>query len=403
MCGAAVFAILVIYLSFNLLTVSFFLLHPLSLSLAPRALSLAAGAPPSFYPSPPSSSDPSRHRTSSLSRHARTGLRFMATGQSLLDIEETPGLYVIISGRVEVLFCGHSPHVQRGTPSPSSSSSASSSASSKATPSFLSRHRFIAPTVFSEGDCLGQIALLAGNSTEWYGQQKQGSVRHPVLKVKALSNTWLLKVSMLTYEKALADHPEVIFHFSDRMISVLPPMIRLFDFCTKWVNLKGGDDVVKQGEESQGKLYIVLFGTLLSLVNENSAAVEDADADGGGDGDKSSSHIRRDDEASSGYSQLGGGEREGYIFGRGTLIGTCCHTSIINDNCPTPRDMLACSCILVDFFNCYFVSISFLHQGTRSCSLEPPTSTQCAPFARQRCRRCLKLCWSTSLCTTRPS
>jgi len=73
----------------------------------------------------------------------------------------------------------------------------------------------------------------------------------------------------------------VVFHFSERMISVLPPMIRLFDFCTKWVNLRGGDDLVQQGEQSQGKLYIVLFGTLLCLVNkdstpssENSAGLE---------------------------------------------------------------------------------------------------------------------------------
>lgn len=252
----------------------------------------------------------------------------MATGESLLDIEETPGLYVIISGSVEVLFCGHAPHVQRGA-----RGGRASSVSSKNTPSFLSRHRFITPTVFSEGDCLGQISLLAGNSTEWYGQRKQGSVRHPVLQVKALTNTWLLKVSMFTYEKALADHPEVIFHFSDRMISVLPPMIRLFDFCTKWVNLKGGDDLVKQGEESQGKLYIVLFGTLLCLVNEappvESVAGEEGEEGGeseNGSGEESisstNSHVRRDDEASSGYFQIGHtAPIEGYSFGRGTLIG----------------------------------------------------------------------------------
>lgn len=265
-----------------------------------------SGSPGSFFlPASP----PARHRTNSFGRQTRTGLRFMQEGQTLLDIDETPGLYIIISGKVEVLFSGHSPHVRRCPTS-----------SAKSTPSFLSRHRFISPTVFSDGDCLGQIALLAGNSTEWYGQQKQGSVRHPVLKVKALANTWLLKVSMHTYEKALAEHPAVIFHFSDRMLSVLPPMIRLFDFCTKWVNLKGGDDVVKQGEDSQGKLYIVLFGTLLCLVNETPGGdVSDEDSD-----EDKANTVRKDDEASSGYSQISGGERDGYIFGRGTLIGMYC-------------------------------------------------------------------------------
>lgn len=276
-------------------------------------------APPftsSSYYLPPS--EPSRHRTSSFGRQTRTGLRFMPQGQSLLDIDETPGLYIIISGRVEVLFCGQSPHTRRN---------ASSAAAT--TPSFLSRHRFIAPTVFSDGDCLDQISLLAGNSTEWYGQQKQGSVRHPVLKVKALSNTWLLKVSMYTYEKACAAHPEVIFHVSQRMISVLPPMIRLFDFCTKWVNLNGGDDVVKQGEESKGKLYIVLFGTLLCLVNEAPLPMPEAGAEGTSECAPDGitvrvSNVLKDNEASSGYSQISGGERDGYIFGRGTLIGEYC-------------------------------------------------------------------------------
>ena len=122
------------------------------------------------------------------------------------------------------------------------------------------------------------------------------------------------------------------------------------NFCTKWVNLRGGDDLVQQGEQSQGKLYIVLFGTLLCLVNkdstpssENSAGLErgaemeveegegtsseeDVNGDRGGEGSSQRnrrSHARRDDEASSGYSQIGHTASKGYTFGRGTLIGEC--------------------------------------------------------------------------------
>ena len=273
----------------------------------------AGGSAPFFSSSFSKSDEVERTRSSSMGRQARTGLRFLAAGQSLLEIDETPGLYIIISGEVEVLFCGHhAPHVQKGW-----------GAGSNTTPSFLSRHRFASPTIFSDGDCLGQISLLVGNSTEWYGQRKEGSVRHPVLAVKARCNTWLVKVSRYTYEKAVSEHPEVIFHFSDRVISVLPPMIRLFDFCTKWVNLKGGEDIVKRGELSKGKLYIVLFGTLLCLVNEapSKEDIESRRDSSYGEDSKSSGHVHRDDEASSGYFQLGGGEREGHIFGRGTLIG----------------------------------------------------------------------------------
>ena len=83
------------------------------------------------------------------------------------------------------------------------------------------------------------------------------------------------------------------------------------------MTMNGGDDVVKQGEDSKGRLYIVLYGTMLCLTKDSSVTTSDDNHYE----EAATNTGKKDDEASSGYSQLSGAEREGYVFGRGTLIG----------------------------------------------------------------------------------
>lgn len=214
----------------------------------------------------------------------KTGLMRLAAGQSILEIDQLPGCYVIVFGRVTVQFHGL----------PEKYKDVSFSTERKLPP--LGRHRASAETTYGAGDVLGQISLLLGNSSEWYGRRDNNLASPAVLVMTAQEDTCLLKVPMVSYEQAVSHNPEIIFNLAHIFVSELPPIIRLFDFCTKWIKLSGGEDIVTQGEKSTGKLHIVLFGRVRMLV-----------------GAKGKDKNRR--------SSLGGDERHHYVMGRGALIG----------------------------------------------------------------------------------
>jgi len=227
---------------------------------------------------------------------SKSGLCMMAAGQSILDVDPVPGLYVIVSGRIQIQFLGTNNlkrmsnlHKPRRNVAP--------------VQALLSQTSTGATAILSEGEVIGQIALLAGTSSEWYGR-RDGSAP-PVMSVIALEDSFLLRVPVKSYEKALAAHPQVIFHLSSRILSALPPIIRLFDLCTKWVRLNGGDDIVTRGQGATGELYIVLCGRLRVVIRRGE---ED-----GHESDLREAYPRTD----GGYL----GRTGDWVIGRGTLIG----------------------------------------------------------------------------------
>jgi CRP-like cAMP-binding protein len=192
----------------------------------------------------------------------RTGICRMREGQSIFDVDPIPGLYIIVLGKVEIRYR----IIQKGQPSPLMRDEPSQL-------SYLSA-RETSSSIVSTGEIIGHVTLLAGSSTEWYGRSDGTS--SPLMSAKALTDTWLIRVPVETFDKTLASRPDAIFDLSARMMSVLPPTIRLFDFCTKWITLQGGEDIVKRGQPSTGELFIILCGRLRVLMNEHELDSEDS-------------------------------------------------------------------------------------------------------------------------------
>lgn len=182
----------------------------------------------------------------------RTGLCKLSAGESLLTVDEVPGLYIVVSGRLRVSFVGNI--TQQSSLHPHN------------------RHRDESKVIFSSGAALGQIALIAGTSEEWYGRQDGSSA--PMLSVIADCDSWLLKIPIAYYARVLGERPDVMFHLGCRVVCGLPPLIRVFDFCTRYMKLDGGDDLVVKGQKSAGCLYAVLSGRLRMMSGDD---MEDID------------------------------------------------------------------------------------------------------------------------------
>jgi CRP-like cAMP-binding protein len=243
-------------------------------------------------------------------RKLRTGICLMREGQSILDVDAVPGMYIIISGKVEIIFLGTN-NLKRVTSQRAGQVHLAGSSGRKRN----------AASSLGGGEIIGQISILAGSSSEWYG--RRDGTAPPVMSVVAVEDTWLLRVPMQCYEKAITRTPEVIFHLSTRIIGALPPLIRLFDFCTKWMRLKGGDDIVTRGQAPTGELYVVLCGRMRVLLHKHAHEM----AEQGGDYSWSYSAGGRSAED----EELGlYGRSNDWIIGRGTLIGKHVLSQLLN-------------------------------------------------------------------------
>jgi CRP-like cAMP-binding protein len=230
--------------------------------------------------------------TRGATKKINSKLLMLKRGQSITDIEEVPGLYIVISGSLKLQFCGR----YRNT---------------KQAPVVGTWRKAGHSAMISTGSVLGHIALLSGTSEEWYGS-KGGSTA--LMTVSAESECcWLLSVSVDAALAEVLNRPLVMLHISTRLIEALPPVLRLFDFCTKWKKVEGGDVVVSRGQPPTGELLVVLCGRL-------------------GIGDSQGSDKRSGmcsyRPFSEEFHQCAVGVKEGdtdtdYVLGKGALIGIC--------------------------------------------------------------------------------
>ena len=232
-------------------------------------------------------------------RKLQTGIHLMRKGESILDVDPIPGMYIIITGKVNILFLGTN-NLKRVH-------SGQHRGLSGAVPSTWTKSS--RASTLSDGEVIGQISIIAGSSSEWYGR-RDGSAP-PIMSVIAAEDTWLLRVPRHSYEKALSSRPDVIFHLSGRIIGALPPLIRLFDFCTRWVRLNGGDDIVTRGQAPTGELYVVLNGRMRVLFRKQSPDDQEHSAD------YTWSYSAEERSPDVGFY----GKSNAWIIGRGTLIG----------------------------------------------------------------------------------
>eukprot|EP01041_Mallomonas_annulata_P010417 gene10417-21725_t len=122
------------------------------------------------------------------------------------------------------------------------------------------------------GCVLGHIALIAGNSVEWYGtkQDTSSSSSNAILRATAYSKTYLIRIPRKYHEHMCRIHTQSYFSIAERMISNLPPIIRLFDICSKWIKKDGGNDLIVARSTIATSLYVLLSGKmqLIPYIND---------------------------------------------------------------------------------------------------------------------------------------
>eukprot|EP00607_Mallomonas_marina_P010550 CAMPEP_0182418908 /NCGR_PEP_ID=MMETSP1167-20130531/3287_1 /TAXON_ID=2988 /ORGANISM="Mallomonas Sp, Strain CCMP3275" /LENGTH=1191 /DNA_ID=CAMNT_0024593387 /DNA_START=314 /DNA_END=3889 /DNA_ORIENTATION=- len=224
----------------------------------------------------------------------------MEAGQSVLDLDAIPGLYVVLSGEVSLEYVGDIPHPRDLNPESTEEKRELPEHSSLFSIWERSDRRQI---VLRTGAVVGHIALIAGSSEEWYG--RKGSTAHPMLRVVALCKTVLIKVPRVFHEKMMKARPESMMALSERIIAGFSPIIRVFDFGSKWVKKDGGEDLVTAGTSAAGSIFVLLTGKL-RIVHPTSSS------DGQCSGDS-------DDEVEP--EDVGHGNSTGTVLGRGALIG----------------------------------------------------------------------------------
>lgn len=175
-------------------------------------------------------------------RSIQTRLVCLRKGQSIVDADTVPGLYVILSGRMALCYCGK--YGQENAAS------------------LIGQWKRKRETmVVSAGSVVGHVALFSGNSEGWYG--RKGNKNPPLMTALVESDTcWLLGIAINSYLRELVNRPSVIFHISNRLIEALPPVLRLFDFCIKWKKVESGESIVVKGQPPTGELLVLLFGRL---------------------------------------------------------------------------------------------------------------------------------------------
>lgn len=183
-------------------------------------------------------------------RSIQTRLFRLRKGQSILDADPVPGLYILVKGDMKVQYVGRN--------------------GNKDSAPIIGRPRGGGNSMtVSSGHILGHVALFSGNSEEWYG--RKGSKCPPAMTATVSSqDCWLIGVSINSYLRDLVNRPAVIFHVSNRLIDALPPMLRLFDFCTKWKKVDSGENIVVKGQAPTGELQVLLFGRLGVITSEKS-------------------------------------------------------------------------------------------------------------------------------------
>jgi CRP-like cAMP-binding protein len=225
------------------------LLAPISLKRSQSFDSTFSGStgPANKFSSPSSDfRDLTRSRGAAKRLHVQVlGLK---KGQNILDVDEVAGLYVVLSGGVRISFSGKFGDHVLGL-----------------------WHRDSKVSLATPGSVIGHVTLISGTSEEWYGR-RDSNASVLMTAVGDAEMTWLLHIP--TNGGQLIDamsSASAIFHVANDFIASLPPVLRLFDFCTKWRKVDGGDTVVVKGQKTMGEVLVVLSGRLGVLATKNEA------------------------------------------------------------------------------------------------------------------------------------
>jgi CRP-like cAMP-binding protein len=169
-------------------------------------------------------------------------------GQNILEVDEVAGLYVVLSGAVRISYSGKFGDHVLGL-----------------------WHKDSKVSLATPGSIIGHVTLISGTSEEWYGR-RDSTASVLMAAVGDAEMTWLLHIPANGGQLIDAmSSTSAIFHVATDFITSLPPVLRLFDFCTKWRKVDGGDTVVVKGQKTMGEVLVVLSGRLGVLATKNEA------------------------------------------------------------------------------------------------------------------------------------
>ena len=163
------------------------------------------------------------------------------------------------------------------------------------------------------GAMVGQLSLITESSAAWYGSRegKQG-----LLSVIAAEDSWVLRLPRDVHEAICERDGGVVLRAAERLISNLPPLLRIFDFGCRWVVLDAGDVLHREGQPCRGDLHVVLSGCLRSTVRAHAHGAPRRDA-AAGRGRRAPARGGWDEEGAAGGSGGGGSSRGGKRGGGG--------------------------------------------------------------------------------------
>lgn len=177
----------------------------------------------------------------------------MKCGQCLLDIDPIPGLYVIVTGAVQIIHTAGG----QGDLNPSIQSTVLEILEKKKKTS----------TILGSGSLIGQISFIAGSSEDWYGRKSDKNIS--LLSAVARTKSWLIRIPTSFQEKILRAKPEIFLALGEKLICNMPPIIRIFDICSTWVVKDVGEHLIRAGDTVSASLFVLIRGKLLKVSDDN--------------------------------------------------------------------------------------------------------------------------------------
>jgi predicted acylesterase/phospholipase RssA/CRP-like cAMP-binding protein len=120
------------------------------------------------------------------------------------------------------------------------------------------------------GAVLGYSCLLTGAPEDWYTPRGKNRAR---LRLEASCDSLVVQIPLAFVEKAMKPHPLATLALAARKtLETIPRVLRVIDFGVKWKQLQAGEVLVREGQPSDGCLYVLLYGRARSSIQHRPSA-----------------------------------------------------------------------------------------------------------------------------------
>lgn len=173
------------------------------------------------------------------------------------------------------------------------------------------------------GAVLGYSCLLTGAPEDWYSPRGKNRAR---LRLEASCDSLVVQIPLTFVEHAMKPNMLATLALAARKtLETIPRVLRVIDFGVKWKQLQAGEVLVREGQSSDGCLYVLLYGRARSSIQQNVSAPSSPSHNRSGEGRGLESPHKGGDLDLSASLREHREENENVVVvadhGRGTLIG----------------------------------------------------------------------------------